>query len=222
MPLGRPQPRGHKETGGSSLRARLAPPDEKRGGQPRRELVNEDEAAARPHHPGAFQQTGRLIRPVVERSGTYHEIEGVLGVGQVLGSRTGPSRYIGECSPARALPIPTSAVLRPGGSGQGAADTLAALPLPHLSPQVSEPVPRLILRGYPERSGTTLVRAIASVPANVSTMPATATAQAPFLGLSPRKAMPTTIDCDAVVEAPTMLAWLRCSAMVKSRRPTSP
>ncbi len=37
--------------------------------------------------------------------------------------------------------------------------------------------------------------------------------------------MPTTIgtiDCAAVVEAPTTLAWLRCNAMVKSRSPTNP
>ena len=66
--------------------ARLASPSGQQGRQQQhRELVGQDQAAAGRQHPGAPSQPGPLVRPVIERGGADHQVEGCRGPGQPLG-----------------------------------------------------------------------------------------------------------------------------------------
>jgi hypothetical protein len=61
----------------------------KRGGEPEREEVREDEVSSGGEDSKALCEPGLLVLPVVERRGADDEVEGVVGVGQFFGDSGG-------------------------------------------------------------------------------------------------------------------------------------
>lgn len=67
-------------------RPSLAPPtDRERGNQPLGKLIDQNQMATGSQNPCAFGEPGALIRPMVERRTTDHEVHRRIGVGQLLG-----------------------------------------------------------------------------------------------------------------------------------------
>ena len=94
MPGERPEAGRDQQLLGSRGRARLAPPPGEQGRrQPAgcdrtdRELIDQHQAASRGQFSAALRQPLLLVRPVVERRGAHHEIEGAVPEREGLGHR---------------------------------------------------------------------------------------------------------------------------------------